>query len=204
MIQNLTSCRFGLHSRSDLEKDKRCWSKWSSILHRAHYLTRMVVRRKRLVHMLEMREGGRGRRETKYVVWTTGGFANIIQHLRSSVARVHAATEKGVRTERSDKERARRTQGRLVWIPRFTFTTLTTNSTELPRHKRADWVSQGWLELRVRVTQPASHSSLAILFQLLRSPSGLIWPPRPSHALSSCFFMSRFDRFNHLRAFRVI
>lgn len=75
---------------------------------------------------------------------------------RRAYAHRHREKLKGVRT-REETRSAR--SGRLIWIPRFTFTTLTTNSTELPRHKRADWVSEGWLELRVRVTQRSSHSS---------------------------------------------
>lgn len=75
--------------------------------------------------------------------------------MRSSVASA-CARPPSRKAERGSyrKRSARGTRGRLVWIPRFTFTTLTTNSTELPRHKRADCVSQGWLELRVRVTHP--------------------------------------------------
>lgn len=63
----------------------------------------------------DMKWGGEGeRRGTKCAVWTTRGFANIIQHLRSSVARVHAVTGKGRKgfvRERKQGARIRRWGG---------------------------------------------------------------------------------------------
>lgn len=147
----------GLQSKSDLEENERRWCKWSLVLRRAHYFTGVVVRRRTTT----WNEGGRGEERNEM-----RGMNNerVCKHnptfaqQRRACARRHRERPKGVRT-REEARSAHTTLRRSVWIPRFTFTTLTTNSTELPRHKRADWVSQGWLELRVRVTQPASHSS---------------------------------------------
>lgn len=148
----------GSQSKSDLEENERRWCKWSLVLRRAHYFTGVVVRRMTTT----WNEGG-GRGEERNEM---RGMNNerVCKHnptfaqQRRACARRRRERPKGVRT-REEARSAHTTLRRSAWIPRFTFTTLTTNSTELPRHKRADWVSQGWLELRVRVTQPASHSS---------------------------------------------